>query len=68
MCHEAGQSAFLHTLFYLSTNLDHILFSTWITRGQGSKGQEKESSGSFLGVAVAIQVTVCSEPLKVEWR
>jgi len=27
MCHEAGQSAFRHTLLYLSTNLDHILFS-----------------------------------------
>jgi len=27
MCHEAGQSAFLHTQLYLSTNLDHILFS-----------------------------------------
>jgi len=26
MCHEAGQSAFLHTQLYLSTNLDHILF------------------------------------------
>jgi len=27
MCHEADQSAFLLTLLYLSTNLDHILFS-----------------------------------------
>jgi len=27
MCREAGQSAFLHTQLYLSTNLDHILFS-----------------------------------------
>jgi len=27
MCHEAGQSAFLNTQLYLSTNLDHILFS-----------------------------------------
>jgi len=27
MCHEAGQSAFLHTQLYLSTNLNHILFS-----------------------------------------
>jgi len=25
MCHEAGQSAFLHTNFYLSTNLDLYL-------------------------------------------
>jgi len=27
MCHKAGQSAFLYTQLYLSTNLDHILFS-----------------------------------------
>jgi len=27
MFHEAGQSAFLRTQLYLSTNLDHILFS-----------------------------------------
>jgi len=27
MCYEAGQSAFLHTQLYLSTNLDHILVS-----------------------------------------
>jgi len=27
VCLEAGQSAFLHTQLYLSTNLDHILFS-----------------------------------------
>jgi len=27
MCHEAGQSAFLHTQLYLSTNFDHYLFS-----------------------------------------
>jgi len=27
MCHEAGQSAFLHTQLYLSTTLDHILFN-----------------------------------------
>jgi len=27
MCHEAGQSAFLHTQLHLSTNFDHILFS-----------------------------------------
>jgi len=27
MCHEAGQSAFPHTQFYLSTNLDNILLS-----------------------------------------
>jgi len=27
MCHEAGQSVFLHTQLYLSTNLDHILCS-----------------------------------------
>jgi len=27
MCHEAGQSAVLHAQLYLSTNLDHILFS-----------------------------------------
>jgi len=26
MCHEAGQSAFLHTQLYLSTKLDHILY------------------------------------------
>jgi len=25
--HKAGQSAFLHTQLYLSTNLDRILFS-----------------------------------------
>jgi len=27
MCDEAGQSAFLHTQLYLSTYLNHILFS-----------------------------------------
>jgi len=27
MCHDASQSAFLHTQLYLSTNLDSILFS-----------------------------------------
>jgi len=27
MCHEAGQSVFLHTQLYLFTNLVHILFS-----------------------------------------
>jgi len=27
MCHEAGQSAFLSTQLYLSTNLDYFLFS-----------------------------------------
>jgi len=27
MCHEAGQSAFLHTQLYSSTNLDYVLFS-----------------------------------------
>jgi len=27
MCHEAGQSAFLHAHLYLSTNVNHILFS-----------------------------------------
>jgi len=27
VCHESGKSAFLHTQFYLSTNLDPILFS-----------------------------------------
>jgi len=27
MCHEASQSAFLHTQLYLSMNLDKILFS-----------------------------------------
>jgi len=27
MCHKAGQSAFLHTQLYLSTNFYHILFS-----------------------------------------
>jgi len=30
MCHEAGQSAFLQTQLYLSTNLDHILFSNFL--------------------------------------
>jgi len=30
MCHEAGQSAFLHTQLYLSTNLDHIYLATFL--------------------------------------
>jgi len=30
MCHEAGQSAFLHTQLYLSTNFDHILLATFL--------------------------------------
>jgi len=30
MCHEAGQSAFLHTQLYLSTNLDHTLLATFL--------------------------------------
>jgi len=28
MCHEAGQSAFLHTQLYLSKNLDHTILGT----------------------------------------
>jgi len=30
MCHEASQSAFLYTQLYLSTNLDHILYKTFL--------------------------------------
>jgi len=30
MCHEADQSAFLHTLLYFSTSLDHIYLETFL--------------------------------------
>jgi len=59
MCHEAGQSAFLHIQLYLSTNLDHILFATFLDTNSLSVLMCRKAVNQSINQSKHIAVPMC---------